>query len=422
MKKIVLMMALVFGLSNLYAQSSEGMEFFHGSWAEVKAQAKKEKKNIFIDCYTVWCGPCKKLSKQVFPQKIVGDYFNANFVNYKVDMEKGEGIQLKKIFKVAAFPTLLFVNSNGEVIHKIVGSLSADKLIQEAKNAPEKKILTDKIIKDYETNKKDPVKVRIYLDHLISTYDGKASEVAEHYLSIIPKEKYLEEDVFSIISRQIKDPASPVIEYLCENKELHDKEIGKYRTTVKRVVDSKYALRANKLANALKNGDAFDEKSFQNLVSLMEHRNYKGKDKVIKDTELKLLEYRNDWKGYAVKVDALLENDNYPKKGLVQILYRWCTPIVKSECNDKEVLKKAVAWMDRLIEVDDNFQIYFYAMASDNKVKLLKRMNATKEEIQASEVEAKLFEMLKTKQMELTKKNKGKKNKNSRGIPKIKMF
>ena len=85
---------------SVFAQNEgqEGIVFMENQpWSEVLQKAKEQNRLIFMDCYTVWCGPCKGLAKDIFPQKKVGDFFNANFVNAKYDMEKGEGLALKKI-------------------------------------------------------------------------------------------------------------------------------------------------------------------------------------------------------------------------------------------------------------------------------------------------------------------------------------
>ena len=50
-----------------------GIRFFEGSWAEALAESKKTGKPIFMDCYTVWCVPCKKLAKEVFTKPEIGD-------------------------------------------------------------------------------------------------------------------------------------------------------------------------------------------------------------------------------------------------------------------------------------------------------------------------------------------------------------
>src|SRR5688500_13575445 len=81
---------------------AQGIQFDQGSWADIKAKAKAEKKPIFVDAYTTWCGPCKKMAKEVFTQEAIGSYFNSTFINYQMDMEKGEGIEFAKQWEVNA--------------------------------------------------------------------------------------------------------------------------------------------------------------------------------------------------------------------------------------------------------------------------------------------------------------------------------
>lgn len=88
MKKIVCLFIGVFTCVQLFAQ---GVGFKSISLKEALEQAKAQGKMVFVDCYTTWCGPCKMMAEQVFPQKAAGDFFNARFVNVKFDMEKGEG-------------------------------------------------------------------------------------------------------------------------------------------------------------------------------------------------------------------------------------------------------------------------------------------------------------------------------------------
>ena len=119
MKRILLFSILcVLGLQLAAAQ---GIQFFGGSWKEVMAEAKSTGRPVFIDVYTSWCMPCKKMAKETFTQKEVGDYFNANFVNYKIDAEKGEGITIARQYKVTAYPTCLFVLPNGKLVHSFLG-------------------------------------------------------------------------------------------------------------------------------------------------------------------------------------------------------------------------------------------------------------------------------------------------------------
>lgn len=65
--------------SHLGSAQEKGTRFENITLEEALAKAtKKEKaggkspKLIFVDCYTSWCGPCKKMASQVFPLSING--------------------------------------------------------------------------------------------------------------------------------------------------------------------------------------------------------------------------------------------------------------------------------------------------------------------------------------------------------------
>ena len=114
---------------------SQNINFQEGTFEEVLAKAKSENKLVFMDCYTVWCGPCKKLVKEVFPQKEVSAFFNDYFVSLTMDMEKGEGIELAQYYNITAYPTLLFLNARGDIVDRIEGAVNADQLIEKGKAA-----------------------------------------------------------------------------------------------------------------------------------------------------------------------------------------------------------------------------------------------------------------------------------------------
>ena len=109
---------------------ADGIAFRVLSFSEALKRAEVEDKLLFVDCFTTWCGPCKRLSKVVFKDSLVADYFNRHFVNLKMDMEKGEGVELRKKYGVHAYPTLLFINSSGEVVYRLVGAEDAPELLK----------------------------------------------------------------------------------------------------------------------------------------------------------------------------------------------------------------------------------------------------------------------------------------------------
>ncbi|WP_113638593.1 thioredoxin family protein [Nubsella zeaxanthinifaciens] len=104
-------------------------------WTDVLAQAKKENKMIFLDAFATWCGPCKQMDAETYSNQAVADYFNANFINVKYDMEKGEGAMLSDRYYVSAYPNLIFMNSDGVMLHKGIGFLAANDFLKLAKAA-----------------------------------------------------------------------------------------------------------------------------------------------------------------------------------------------------------------------------------------------------------------------------------------------
>ena len=103
------MIAVILPLSSF----AQGVDFKSLTMKEAQVVAVKEKKMIFIDFYTTWCGPCKMMSSEVFTQDQVGEYFNRTFVNLKVDAEKGEGVELAKKYQVKAYPTFVVLRRMG---------------------------------------------------------------------------------------------------------------------------------------------------------------------------------------------------------------------------------------------------------------------------------------------------------------------
>ncbi len=132
-KGILLLIIAVTLIANL--GNAQGVSFEHDlPFKEALTKAKAEGKLIFMDCYTTWCGPCKMLTNNTFPDPALGAYFNQRYINLKVDMEKGEGPELQAQFGVRAYPTLLWIDGNGVVKHRAMGYMDATALLVQAQS------------------------------------------------------------------------------------------------------------------------------------------------------------------------------------------------------------------------------------------------------------------------------------------------
>ena len=152
MKRISL---LIFNCLLLIQLNGQGIDFFEGTWKEALEVANKEGKAVFIDAYAVWCGPCKRMAKEVFTKKEVGDFFNENFISVKLDMEKSDGLSFGKKYPVYAYPTLYFLKGDGEVLKSHKGGQSISGLINLGKSALRSDDTSGDYLEAYEAGNRD---------------------------------------------------------------------------------------------------------------------------------------------------------------------------------------------------------------------------------------------------------------------------
>ena len=130
--KIILIFLVSIGLTSFKAPNFDarsGIVFFKGTWAESLQAAKAEDKFIFLHVYATWCGPCKELKNKTFKDSDVGDYFNKNFINVRIDAEKDEGREIARKYQVTSYPTLFIVDYNGNRVAKTTGFMKPRILI-----------------------------------------------------------------------------------------------------------------------------------------------------------------------------------------------------------------------------------------------------------------------------------------------------
>jgi thioredoxin 1 len=133
---LMLFTTIFLGCTNNKADSTSetdaietGIHFFKGNFKDALDKAKTENKLVFMDAYASWCGPCKAMQKNVFPDPLVGKVFDDKFVSVAYDMEIGEGLELSAKYPVKGYPTLLFLSPDGNIVRSELGGRDAAGLI-----------------------------------------------------------------------------------------------------------------------------------------------------------------------------------------------------------------------------------------------------------------------------------------------------
>ena len=111
----VLCIAVCVAVVAFAAPAAAGVEWSEATYTDIVSKAKSENKHVFIDFYTTWCGPCKKLEEVTYQDAKVVDFLN-KIIAVKWDAEKGDGETLAKKFNIGAYPTLILLGPDGKEI------------------------------------------------------------------------------------------------------------------------------------------------------------------------------------------------------------------------------------------------------------------------------------------------------------------
>ena len=226
MKKISLFLSVSLFALSLVAQTN----FRDITYKEALAAAKAEKKLVFIDFYTSWCGPCKMMMKNIFPLKEVGNYLNSKFVCIKIDAEKGEGPELAKRYQVKAYPTFVAINPAEEILMTKVGGsgsgsgfigsidrlIDPDKTPERMKQRYESGERTADLISAYAGLKMEEVYKNRQPD--MTKKDEAFKMVQDYFDGLKDKERLAEENVF-IYTTYTESPADAIVRYMIANRD-----------------------------------------------------------------------------------------------------------------------------------------------------------------------------------------------------------
>ena len=198
---------LVFFSILLWAQ--EGIQFDEIPFKDLLAKAKKENKLVFIDAYASWCGPCKMMERNTFPRKSVGDFYNKNFVNSRIDMEKGEGREIAARFGVRSYPTYLFLNSDGELVAQNYGYMEESVFLAMAQDISSPKNKKGSFKERFEKGEKDPeFLISIMKLNANADYDF-AKKASERYFTNKSKTELLNKEEVGYLLFFLKSPQDP---------------------------------------------------------------------------------------------------------------------------------------------------------------------------------------------------------------------
>ena len=317
---------------------AQGIQFRQGKWKDLLQQARNENKLIFLDAYTSWCAPCKQMSAKIFTQSSVGNYFNDRFINVKLDMEKGEGPEVARTYGVMVYPTLLFVDGSGKLVHRSAGFHDQDQLIELGNVAVDSDKSLGALAARFQKGERSREFLLEYLQASYDAQDGSHTAVAEAYMEL--QDDWTTEENLGFIFAYTDNAYSPLFDYMIKEKESFGRLFGEreFKGRIQEVIyNSIY--------------DSADKSSLEQIDELFVKAYGDRAPELSAKFRLSFYRQAGDRAKYAESAVALLKK--FPKQDpaeLNEIAWTFYRVI-----DDKKLLKKALKWTKRSIKADDRY-------------------------------------------------------------------
>ena len=340
MKYLFVTLGIVLTFSPL-AQNRQ-IIFETGNVASVFEKAKKENKLIFVDAMTSWCGPCKHMAKHVFTNDTVADYYNSHFVNLKLDMEKGDGLDFATKYNVSCYPNMMFLDANGNVIHRVAGSIPVAQFLDFAKttNTPEKTFGALKT--KYESAALNESTVLSYINLLMGCCLDP-SQKALNYIASVKEEDLLKQTNWIVMRDFSYDHESREIKYFLKNQSVFEAKFGKD------TVEQKLQQLGKSYFSKYTRAKEFDEPAYEKAKKEFTALKWPHTDDIIFESDLEAYGRFNKAKYYELAAAEFQKHYNNNANALNSMAWDFYEQV-----SDKTLLKSAISMAKRACELNKN--------------------------------------------------------------------
>lgn len=370
MKKIILLFCLI-------PLSLDAQMKFESSWDEAITKARMSGKLIFLNAYAEWCEPCKEMEEYTFTDLEVANYFNSNFINVHLDMEDYPGVELAEEYSIAVFPSYLFIDGNGNVVHRGCGAMDANQFLHLGEDAKIDSITLLAMEKRFDSGDRSPDFMIGYLE-LLEDACLDAERFAADYLKGIELEKLTEETPWEVFASYQWDIYSREFQYLLNNRNNFEDALGQ------KVVNAKLYDTYLSQYQEVFEAEELHDFGMRALLHSFQDVSFTGADTLRLMMNLHYSEYKENWAEYAeFAIDLVGMTDINDPEQLNELAWKFYLFV-----DNKSQLEIASSWAQQAVDkqpepsiIDTYASLQFKLGNKKKAIELEKRALALAEEL-----------------------------------------
>ncbi len=195
---------------------TQGINFLTNDIRQAFAQAKAQRKIVFVEVYSKTCHHCAAF-EPIFKEKSVADYYNQNFISYKLEVASADvrNFLTPKHLYAPSLPLFLFFDANENLLHFAMSNPTAAETIKHAQTALNPALRSANFRNRYASGERADgflldmaMYCRVVCDTTLNI------KLMEDYARRVAPAKYTDKTNWLVISKLLMDVENPMSKHL----------------------------------------------------------------------------------------------------------------------------------------------------------------------------------------------------------------
>lgn len=375
---LILVVQLFAGLHG-NTQSNASIRFGEADYTTVMEAARTQQKNVLFYFTHPYCAPCKIMERTVFNQPDIIKLVEESSIAVKVDCvdEKPFARAIQKQFEINRFPTLLIVDSAGNILDESSGYMDKEELtvfMQESKMGLSVSLLHQKLLSGTASLREVAryCKKSKYPPSCTQNYNCHTDSVLTVVFNRTPDSLKTEAVWWSLLDNYVRNPLSPAFQYLLANEQTYVQKYGK------RYVDQVIYHTLNRYWSGNMSSEEYKMAGVYVRSIANKHPQAKALELyyVMLDSFRAIQNEETTWEKQITRADQLVKRW-YHVLSIYEVM-GWVNDLCKRYPANQKMIQYARNWMDLFVSLDNTDIFELYELLAD--VQLIQRQTKSAKE------------------------------------------